>query len=120
MIKKRDVVQSTNELKSTFTNVEVPKEGDILLRSDQYLQIGCDLRNLTQLEQTLASCLDIRNCLILFTAEVSITYGISLVLLLSPSPWTLLFSVPPAFKYPRQLSSTSVVLAIVGMCNKKC
>ena len=86
MIKKRDIVQNTNELKSTFTNVEVPKEGDILLRSDQYLQIGCDLRNVTQLEQTLASCLDIRNCLILFTAEVSITYGISLVLLLSPSP----------------------------------
>ena len=67
------MVNSTEELSSFLTNVEI-LEGDILLRSDQYLQLGCDLRNLKLLNQTLASAIDIENCLILLTAEVSITY----------------------------------------------
>lgn len=73
MIKKRSIVNSTAELSSFLTNVEI-LEGDILLRSDQYLQVGCDLRNLKLLSQTLASAIDIENCLVLLTAEVSITY----------------------------------------------
>jgi tRNA wybutosine-synthesizing protein 4 len=73
MLKKRDVVQNTHELFSKFSNVE-PSTGEILLRSDQYLQVGCDLRDLYLLEKTLTSILDLQNCVILFTAEVSITY----------------------------------------------
>jgi tRNA wybutosine-synthesizing protein 4 len=73
MIKKRDTVNSTKELNSLLTNMEV-LEGDILLRSDQYLQLGCDLRDLKVLNQTLASAVDFENCLVLLTAEVSITY----------------------------------------------
>lgn len=57
-----------------MTNVDYSSMGDILFRSDQYLQLGCDLRNLPQLEETLASVIDLQNCSILFTAEVSITY----------------------------------------------
>ena len=73
MIKKRDMVNSTKELNSLFTNVEVLEE-NILLRSDQYIQLGCDLRDLKLLNQALASAFDIENCIILLTAEVSITY----------------------------------------------
>lgn len=73
MLKKRDVVQNTHELFSKFSNVE-PSMGEILLRSDQYLQVGCDLRDLHLLEMTLASIMDLHNSVILFTAEVSITY----------------------------------------------
>ena len=47
---------------------------DILFRSDQYVQLGCDLRDLPHLNQTLSQVLDIDNSLILLTAEVSITY----------------------------------------------
>ena len=74
MIRKRDVVQHTKELLAVLTGVEVDKEGSILLRSDQYLQLGCDLRDLKGLNQGLASAVDIENCVVLFTAEVSITY----------------------------------------------
>ena len=73
MIKKRDIVCSTEELNSLLTDME-RLEDDVLLRSDQYLQIGCDLRDLKQLNQVLASTVDIENRLVLLTAEVSITY----------------------------------------------
>ena len=74
MIRKRDVVQSTKELLEVLTSVEVQEAGSILFRSDQYLQLGCDLRDLDGLNRGLVSAVDINNCAILFTAEVSITY----------------------------------------------
>ena len=74
MIRKRDVVQSTKELLEVLTSVEVQEAGSILFRSDQYLQLGCDLRDLDGLNRGLVNSIDIDNCEILFTAEVSITY----------------------------------------------
>lgn len=73
MLKKRDIVHNTYELISMLTNVE-HSTGDALLRSDQYLQIGCDLRDVAHLEEVLASVIDFKNSVVLFTAEVSITY----------------------------------------------
>jgi tRNA wybutosine-synthesizing protein 4 len=57
-----------------FTNVEFPKDGDVMLRSDQYLQIGCDLRDLKLLNTSVNVALDVENCVVLLVAEVSITY----------------------------------------------
>lgn len=74
MLRKRDAVRNTKELVDVLTGVEVPEEGSILFRSDQYLQLGCDLRDLDGLNKGLASAVDIDNCAVLFTAEVSITY----------------------------------------------
>ena len=73
MIKKRSVVQGTGELLSHLTNVELDV-GNCLLRSDQYLQVGCDLRDVPYLQQTLEESVDLHNSAILFVAEVSITY----------------------------------------------
>lgn len=73
MLKKREIVSSTKELNSLLTNLET-LDGDLLLRSDEYFQLGCDLRDLKLLDQTLANALDIQNCVVLLTAEVSITY----------------------------------------------
>lgn len=61
MLKKRVVVQGTPELNSMLSNIEV-SEGDVLFRSEQYLQLGCDLRNLTALHKALAGAVDIENC----------------------------------------------------------
>jgi len=61
-------------LHSMLTNSDASIVDDILFRSDQYTQLGCDLRDLPRLNQTLAQVLDIENSLILLTAEVSITY----------------------------------------------
>ncbi|RDW85720.1 hypothetical protein BP5796_04045 [Coleophoma crateriformis] len=74
MLKKRDVVMKTLELKSMFSNLEAGNSGDVLLRSDQYLQLGCDLRDLPRLDQALRSVVDTDACQILFVSEVAITY----------------------------------------------
>lgn len=74
MLKKREIVQRTDELYATLSGVVVPEEGNVLLRSDQYLQLGCDLRDVSCLQQSLAAVLDILTCDVLFAAEVSITY----------------------------------------------
>ncbi|TGO32244.1 hypothetical protein BHYA_0336g00050 [Botrytis hyacinthi] len=74
MIKKQTVVKNAPELNSMLTNLNIIQNGDILLSSDQYLQLGCDLRDLKQLEETISKVVDIEKCSFLFTAEVSITY----------------------------------------------
>ncbi|KAG4439789.1 hypothetical protein IFR05_004720 [Cadophora sp. M221] len=73
MLKKRAVIQTTAELNSMLTDIEI-SEGDVLFRSDQYIQLGCDLRDLGSLGRVLGSVVEIEKCSILFTAEVSITY----------------------------------------------
>ncbi|QSZ35918.1 hypothetical protein DSL72_007040 [Monilinia vaccinii-corymbosi] len=73
MIKKQTVVRNTPELNSVLTNLDI-QEGDILLSSDQYLQLGCDLRDLKRLEEIISKSVEIDSCSFLFTAEVSITY----------------------------------------------
>ena len=74
MVRKRDIVQSNKELFEVLTTVETRDEGSILLSSDQYLQLGCDLRDLSSLTRALAGAIDLDDCTILFIAEVSITY----------------------------------------------
>jgi tRNA wybutosine-synthesizing protein 4 len=46
----------------------------VYVRSDQYMAIGCDLRQLNVLEKTLRAELDIVSSSVLFVAEVSATY----------------------------------------------
>jgi hypothetical protein len=36
LLKKRDVVKNTVALNSMLTNMQIPLEGDVLLRSDEY------------------------------------------------------------------------------------
>jgi tRNA wybutosine-synthesizing protein 4 len=57
-------------LKTKLRSSEQP----VYLRSDQYMAIGCDLRNLDLLERTLRAELDMPQSAILFVAEVSVTY----------------------------------------------
>jgi tRNA wybutosine-synthesizing protein 4 len=68
------MVQQTPELNGVLKNLEFPKDGDILLRSDQYLQVGCDLRDLAKLEKFFSSEFDLSNSVVFCTAEVSIAY----------------------------------------------
>jgi tRNA wybutosine-synthesizing protein 4 len=74
ILRKRDMVKQTSELNSVLNNLELPEDGDVLLRSEQYLQIGCDLRDLTKLEKVLSSEFDLGKCVVFCTAEVSIAY----------------------------------------------
>lgn len=73
--KKRDVVFNKSLLRDALLKTGLrPAEGPVRIRSDQYMAIGCDLRNLDLLERTLRAELDISASSILFVAEVSVTY----------------------------------------------
>ncbi|KAI9787133.1 MAG: tRNA methyltransferase ppm2 [Geoglossum umbratile] len=75
MTRKCSVIMETEQLRRLLSGVELPvSQGNVVLRSDQYLAVGCDLRELEDLERTLVGEVDIENCLVLFTAEVSVTY----------------------------------------------
>lgn len=72
---KRQIVLNTPELLADLTAVETGDTNpNVLLRSDRYTQIGVDLRNISDLENALASVVNIQDCHFLFVAEVSITY----------------------------------------------
>ncbi|KAJ2901266.1 leucine carboxyl methyltransferase [Zalerion maritima] len=74
ILRKSAVVRQTKELASMLTNLEEAMELPCTLRSDQYVQLGCDLGDLASLEKALRSICDLSECSILFIAEVSITY----------------------------------------------
>lgn len=73
--KKRQVVLNTPELMSHLSRVETKdNKHNVLLRSDHYYQVGCDLRHTSALQKALESIVDVRECVFMFVAEVSITY----------------------------------------------
>jgi tRNA wybutosine-synthesizing protein 4 len=77
MRKKRGIVLGTPELRELLGDDPFISEKDtdhLLLRSDKYCQIGCDLRELESLRKCLESFLTLSECSVLFVAEVSITY----------------------------------------------
>ncbi len=74
MIKKRRVVASTPELARPLAHLELLENSPLMLCSDQYCQIGCDLRRLSVLEETLSKVCSLSDSEFLFIAEVSITY----------------------------------------------
>lgn len=73
--KKRDVIFAKSLLRDALLRTRLrPADLPVRVRSDQYMAIGCDLRDLQVLERTLRAELDIPNSSILFVAEVSVTY----------------------------------------------
>ncbi|TRX92802.1 hypothetical protein FHL15_006208 [Xylaria flabelliformis] len=74
MMKKRTIVLNTPELSSVFEPLDTNAGEHVLLNSDMYSQIGCDLRNTADVEKALSKCLNLSECTFMFVAEVSITY----------------------------------------------
>ncbi|KAH8158149.1 hypothetical protein CIB48_g10098 [Xylaria polymorpha] len=74
MSKKRTIVLNTPELSSVFEPLHTDASEHVLLNSDMYSQIGCDLRNTADIEKAFSKCLDPSECIFMFVAEVSITY----------------------------------------------
>ena len=76
--RKRQVVLTTPALVSPLSGLQTETKDEgcphVLLRSNSYFQVGCDLRRTAALEQALASIVDVNECEFLFIAEVSITY----------------------------------------------
>lgn len=75
--RKRQVILETQELVSQLSKVQAEEDElypNLLLRSERYHLVGCDLRRSAALQQALSSILDPSECIFLFIAEVSITY----------------------------------------------
>lgn len=74
MVKKRTIVLNTPELRSVFEPFDANAGEHVLLQSNMYSQIGCDLRDTASIEKALSVCLGLSQCSFMFVAEVSITY----------------------------------------------
>ena len=75
MEKKCNVICSTSLLRDLLgPHDRTCEPSGVILRSKHYLAIGCDLADITRLEMLLASEVQMSNCLVLCTAEVSIAY----------------------------------------------
>ena len=73
--KKREVVIRTPQLQDLLGPLDASTDnGSVLLRSEHYVALGCNLANIRGLESILTNEFDMTNCLILCTAEVSVTY----------------------------------------------
>ena len=72
--KKCDVISNT-PLQNLLGHYVRPLDpSGLIMRSERYLAIGCDLADITKLDMLLASEVQMSNCLVLCIAEVSITY----------------------------------------------
>lgn len=77
MKKKRAIVMQTPQLLELLGDNVIVSELDedpVLLRSEKYCQIACDLRELDSFRKALESFLNLADCSVLFVAEVSVTY----------------------------------------------
>jgi tRNA wybutosine-synthesizing protein 4 len=74
MEKKRGIIHETAELNSMLTNLRRPDDPLLMLDSDQYAQMGCDLRDLDKIQQSMSKLIDMPDSEFIFVAEVSITY----------------------------------------------
>ncbi|RYP14919.1 hypothetical protein DL765_006061 [Monosporascus sp. GIB2] len=74
MTKKCRIIREAPELLSPLSGVKATTEGHVLFQSDEYAQIGCDLRDLTNIERSLSALVSLPDSEFLFVAEVSITY----------------------------------------------
>lgn len=72
--KKREVILENPELQTILGDFDARNDSPLLLESERYCQIACDLRQLSLLERIISSVVDTSECVFLFVAEVSITY----------------------------------------------
>ncbi|KAG8160283.1 hypothetical protein KVR01_009819 [Diaporthe batatas] len=74
---KRRTILETPELASQLSQVQAEEDGplpSLLLRSRDYHLVGCDLRDLSVLQQSLSLIANPEECVFFYIAEVSITY----------------------------------------------
>lgn len=87
MFKKGDVIREQQEMKDLIAPIHVKEGGrpvlfmpksepdcPIVIRSERYMGVGCDLQDIARLSKILEGELQLGSCLVLCTAEVSITY----------------------------------------------
>lgn len=73
--KKREIVVNTDPLCEALDDLDTLSPQDaILIRSLAYLALGCDLKQIDNITKLLEDELHIKDCSVLFIAEVALTY----------------------------------------------
>ena len=73
--KKREVIVNTDPLCEALEGLDTLGPQDaILIRAHKYLALGCDLKQIDDATKVLENELSIRDCSVLFLAEVALTY----------------------------------------------
>ena len=73
--KKADIIRSTTQLNGLLGQLDGnSNEEEGYLKGLHYLALGCDLNDMKKFERLLSHHIDISQCMILCTAEVSLTY----------------------------------------------
>ena len=74
MVSKCNVVLETPKMKNILT-LRTPKlTKGVLIDSEEYVAIGCDLRNIKRLDRLIRSVVPVEECTVLCIAEVSLAY----------------------------------------------
>jgi tRNA wybutosine-synthesizing protein 4 len=74
MVSKCDVVTKTPKMRDMLTLRTLKETAGLLLNSDEYVAIGCDLRNVKRLDRLVKCVLPVEESTVLCIAEVSIAY----------------------------------------------
>ncbi|KAL2853220.1 hypothetical protein BJY01DRAFT_232317 [Aspergillus pseudoustus] len=75
MVNKRVAIEKTEIITRLLESVEFgTNESAVQVRSTEYIAVGCDLNNLEKLDHVLKTQVLPAECVVLFVAEVSLTY----------------------------------------------
>ena len=74
MTTKRDTILQNKQLHALLSLRQSTSPGPVLLKSAEYIAIGCDLRDLAVLDSTVRAIIGVQDCIVLCIAEVSIAY----------------------------------------------
>jgi tRNA wybutosine-synthesizing protein 4 len=74
MLTKKEIIEATPQMNDLLTTQAVPNDGYTVLNTNEYVAVGCDLRDITGLDTTIESLTKPHGCLVLCVAEVSVIY----------------------------------------------
>ena len=74
MLTKKGIIEATPQINDLLTTQALPKDDYTVLNANEYVAVGCDLRDITGLDTTIGSLTKQDNCLVLCVAEVSVIY----------------------------------------------
>ena len=75
MLSKAQIIMTTPKMSGLLNVQPLPHDDYTVLAAEQYLGVGCDLRDLVGLDAVLSKSVhQIDDCLVLCVAEVSVTY----------------------------------------------
>ena len=74
ILAKKEIIEATPAMNGLLTSRALPQDGFTVLDSDEYVAVGCDLRDIPGLDSSIGTLTKQDECLVLCVAEVSVIY----------------------------------------------